>query len=179
MADDREKGTVKWFDTERGYGFVEREAGDDVFIHMTDVKRAGLETLFEGQHLTFVVETSAKGPQAAQLQPVDVQGARRIVSVGPPPSEPVDLEQVFYAAALHLCELESADPGRIPLYGESTLADVDPQWRINMDIVGPYDDESRQEFLDRKLEILDKLAEVSGLKIASQNLIKHLRELRG
>ena len=178
MAEDRERGTVKWFDGERGYGFVERAVGDDVFVHMTDVKRAGLESLFEGQHLTFVVESSGKGPQAVQLQPVDVQG-RAAPQLGPPPSDPVDLEQVFYAAAMHLCELEGADATAIELWGDSSLADVDPKWRIDMDIIGPYDGESMADFFGRKLAILDKLAEVAGTTTAGKAVAEALQSLRG
>lgn len=175
---DRERGTVKWFDGERGYGFVERAVGDDVFVHMTDVKRAGLESLFEGQHLTFEVESSGKGPQAVGLQPVDVQG-RRAPELGPPPSDPVNLEQVFYAAAMHMCELEGADASAIEFWGDSNLASVDPKWRIDMDIIGPYDGESATEFFERKLEILGKLAEVAGTTTASKAVFAALRALRG
>ena len=60
-------GTVKWFSSEKGYGFIAREEGTDVFIHYTAIQTDGFRTLEEGQRVEFVIEESAKGPQAADV----------------------------------------------------------------------------------------------------------------
>lgn len=60
------KGTVKWYNPRKGYGFIEREEGDDVFVHRTAIP-AGT-TLNEGDEVEFEVEESDKGPQATNIQ---------------------------------------------------------------------------------------------------------------
>ena len=62
-----EQGTVKWFNDEKGYGFISREAGDDVFVHFSAIKGDGFKTLEEGQAVTFDVETGDRGLQAANV----------------------------------------------------------------------------------------------------------------
>ena len=62
-----EKGTVKWFNGEKGYGFVTRENGEDVFAHFSAIQGDGFKTLEEGQAVEFEVETSARGLQAANI----------------------------------------------------------------------------------------------------------------
>ena len=62
-----EKGTVKWFNGEKGYGFVTRENGDDVFAHFSAIQGDGFKTLEEGQAVEFEVETSDRGLQAANI----------------------------------------------------------------------------------------------------------------
>jgi CspA family cold shock protein len=62
-------GTVKWFDTNRGYGFIQPEQGEDVFVHISAVQASGLQTLQEGQAVEFDVEQGRKGLQAANLRP--------------------------------------------------------------------------------------------------------------
>jgi CspA family cold shock protein len=62
-------GTVKWFDSNRGYGFIRPEQGEDVFVHISAVETSGLQTLQEGQGVEFDIEQGRKGPQAANLQP--------------------------------------------------------------------------------------------------------------
>jgi len=64
---DRITGTVKWFSREKGYGFIEREGGDDVFVHFTAIRGAGFRNLEEGQKVEFAVESGPKGPQAADV----------------------------------------------------------------------------------------------------------------
>lgn len=64
---ERVIGTVKWFNSEKGYGFIEREDGPDVFVHYTAIQSDGFRTLQEGQQVEFVVEQGPKGPQAAQV----------------------------------------------------------------------------------------------------------------
>ena len=65
------KGTVKWFNATKGYGFIEPEEGDkDVFVHITAVKSAGMNDLEEGQEVEFEVETNDKGERAANVTPL-------------------------------------------------------------------------------------------------------------
>ncbi|EUJ31791.1 cold shock protein CspC [Listeria floridensis FSL S10-1187] len=63
-----EQGTVKWFNAEKGFGFIEREGGDDVFVHFSAIQGDGFKTLEEGQAVTFDVEEGARGPQAANVE---------------------------------------------------------------------------------------------------------------
>ncbi|EMR05593.1 cold-shock protein [Bhargavaea cecembensis] len=63
-----EQGTVKWFNAEKGFGFIEREGGDDVFVHFSAIQSDGFKSLDEGQRVTFDVEQGARGAQAANVQ---------------------------------------------------------------------------------------------------------------
>ncbi|PCT62225.1 cold-shock protein [Listeria monocytogenes] len=63
-----EQGTVKWFNAEKGFGFIERENGDDVFVHFSAIQGEGFKSLDEGQAVTFDVEEGQRGPQAANVQ---------------------------------------------------------------------------------------------------------------
>jgi cold shock protein len=60
-------GTVKWFNESKGFGFLSQENGDDVFVHHTSIAGNGFKTLAEGQAVTFDVESSPKGPRAANV----------------------------------------------------------------------------------------------------------------
>ena len=62
-----EQGKVKWFNSEKGFGFIERENGDDVFVHFSAIQGDGFKTLYEGQKVTFDVEDSDRGPQAVNV----------------------------------------------------------------------------------------------------------------
>ncbi|QEK12517.1 cold-shock protein [Crassaminicella thermophila] len=62
-----EKGTVKWFNSEKGYGFISRENGDDVFVHFSAINMEGYKTLEEGQAVEFEVVQGEKGPQATNV----------------------------------------------------------------------------------------------------------------
>lgn len=62
-----ETGTVKWFSGEKGYGFIEREDGDDVFVHHSDIAGAGFKSLNEGDKVSFEVEQGDKGPKATNV----------------------------------------------------------------------------------------------------------------
>ncbi len=62
-----ENGTVKWFNAEKGFGFISREDGSDVFVHFSAIQGDGFKTLEEGQAVTFDVEESDRGPQAANV----------------------------------------------------------------------------------------------------------------
>ena len=64
------QGTVKWFSNEKGYGFIEREGGDDVFVHHSAVNMDGYRSLTEGQKVEFEVVQGDKGLQAANVQPI-------------------------------------------------------------------------------------------------------------
>ncbi|WP_412989697.1 cold-shock protein [Pediococcus siamensis] len=63
-----EKGTVKWFNPDKGFGFINRENGDDVFVHFSAIQGDGFKTLEENQSVTFDVEDSDRGPQAVNVQ---------------------------------------------------------------------------------------------------------------
>jgi CspA family cold shock protein len=67
-ATKMEHGTVKWFNAEKGFGFIERENGDDVFVHFSSIQGEGYKSLDEGQRVTFDVEQGARGAQAANVQ---------------------------------------------------------------------------------------------------------------
>lgn len=62
-------GTVKWFNESKGYGFLEQESGEDVFVHFTAISGDGFKTLKEGQKVQFDVVKGPKGPQAANVLP--------------------------------------------------------------------------------------------------------------
>ncbi|MCI6284363.1 cold shock domain-containing protein [Selenomonas sp.] len=60
-------GKVKWFSAEKGYGFIAREDGDDVFVHFSAIQDEGFKTLNEGQDVEFDIVEGARGPQAANV----------------------------------------------------------------------------------------------------------------
>jgi len=64
---ERTQGTVKWFNGGKGYGFIERESGDDVFVHFSAIRGDGFRNLNEGDQVEFTIESSPKGPQAADV----------------------------------------------------------------------------------------------------------------
>ena len=63
-------GTVKWFSNEKGYGFIARPDGDDVFVHFTAIQGDGYRTLHEGQEVEFEIVEGPKGMQAANVRPI-------------------------------------------------------------------------------------------------------------
>jgi CspA family cold shock protein len=67
---ERETGTVKWFNATKGYGFIERDSGGDVFVHHTDIKAEGYRSLDEGQRVEFLVVEADKGPRAQDVAAV-------------------------------------------------------------------------------------------------------------
>jgi len=64
---DRETGTIKWFNDDKGFGFIEREQGEDVFVHFSSIRGEGYKTLNEGQKVEFTVGQGQKGPQAIDV----------------------------------------------------------------------------------------------------------------
>jgi len=65
--DDRKTGTVKWFNDQKGFGFIAQEGGDDVFVHYSAIQDDGFRTLSEGQTVEFTIEDGPKGPAAANV----------------------------------------------------------------------------------------------------------------
>ena len=64
---DKITGTVKWFNESKGFGFIEREGGPDVFAHFSAISGSGFKTLAEGQRVEFVVTDGQKGPRAEDI----------------------------------------------------------------------------------------------------------------
>jgi CspA family cold shock protein len=67
---DRQTGTVKWFNDAKGYGFIQRENGSDLFVHFRSIVGNGFRSLAEGQKVEFSVVDGQKGPQADQVVPL-------------------------------------------------------------------------------------------------------------
>lgn len=67
----REKGTVKWFNNDKGFGFIEREKGGDVFVHFKSITAEGYKSLSEGQRVEFTVTQGQKGLQAEDVKVID------------------------------------------------------------------------------------------------------------
>ena len=64
---DREKGTVKWFNERKGFGFIERENGSDVFVHFSSIQSDGFKTLKDGQAVEFTLVNNEKGESAEEV----------------------------------------------------------------------------------------------------------------
>ena len=63
------EGTVKWFNEKKGFGFIEKDEGGDIFVHFSAINNAGFKTLHEGQRVLFDIEQGKKGPAAANVEP--------------------------------------------------------------------------------------------------------------
>ena len=72
---EKEAGVVKWFDEKKGYGFIARQSGGDVFVHYSDISGTGFRTLKEGDNVEFVVKQNQKGQAATEVIKVKVQSA--------------------------------------------------------------------------------------------------------
>ena len=68
--EEREVGIVKWFSDSKGYGFISRENGEDLFVHYTEITGEGFRTLDEGQRVEYSVEETEKGLQASNVTPL-------------------------------------------------------------------------------------------------------------
>lgn len=77
----REKGVVKWFSTDKGYGFIRREGGDEIFVHHTDIEVDGYASLKNGETVEFDVFDSDRGPKARNLVPLEAGGTRKTPGV--------------------------------------------------------------------------------------------------
>ena len=62
------EGTVKWFSDQKGYGFIEQDSGQDLFVHHSNINAAGFKSLNEGQRVRFEIETGEKGPKAKDVE---------------------------------------------------------------------------------------------------------------
>ena len=62
------EGTVKWFSEKKGYGFIQQDDGQDIFVHHTGISGSGFKSLQEGQRVRFEIETSPKGPKAKDVE---------------------------------------------------------------------------------------------------------------
>jgi CspA family cold shock protein len=70
-AGERVEGTVKWFSNPKGYGFISREDGDDVFVHYSEIQGSGFRSLSAGERVEFTVRQSEKGPRAAEVRSLE------------------------------------------------------------------------------------------------------------
>jgi len=68
---DRETGTVKWFNDDKGFGFIEREGGEDVFVHFSSIRGTGFKSLQDGQKVEFTVGQGQRGLQALDVSALD------------------------------------------------------------------------------------------------------------
>ncbi len=64
------EGTVKWFNERKGFGFIEKDEGGDVFVHHSAIEAEGFRTLYEGQRVSFEIEQGNKGPAAVSVKPL-------------------------------------------------------------------------------------------------------------
>jgi cold shock protein len=71
MSEDRFVGTVKWFNATKGFGFIGREAGEDVFVHFSALQMEGYKRLEENQKVEFSIEQGPKGLQASNVVPIE------------------------------------------------------------------------------------------------------------
>jgi CspA family cold shock protein len=78
---ERETGTVKWFNDAKGYGFISRDAGEDVFVHHSAIEAEGFRSLDENQRVEFSVEQGPKGPRAAHVKPLGTSASSEMPSL--------------------------------------------------------------------------------------------------
>jgi CspA family cold shock protein len=76
---ERQTGTVKWFSDSKGYGFISREVGEDVFVHHSAIEGGGFRSLREGQRVEFSVEQSPKGPRATRVRVLEPGAGRSVL----------------------------------------------------------------------------------------------------
>ncbi len=116
---ERETGKVKWFNDAKGYGFIERSQGGDVFVHFSSVRGTGFKKLTEGQAVDYVVAEGERGPQAQDVGPAaaeiperirEIEAASVATAVAEPPaaSEP-KAEEVSAEVAENVAAEEPAE----------------------------------------------------------------------
>ncbi len=71
MSEERSQGTVKWFNAEKGYGFISQEDGDDLFVHYSEIQGTGYRSLDEGSRVEFLITEGRKGKQASAVSVID------------------------------------------------------------------------------------------------------------
>lgn len=71
MSAERITGTVKWFNAQKGFGFIARESGPDVFVHFSAIQSSGYRELVEGERVEFAIVDGPKGPQASDVTRLD------------------------------------------------------------------------------------------------------------
>jgi len=71
MSEERSQGTVKWFNAEKGYGFISQEDGDDLFVHYSEIQGTGYRSLDEGSRVEFLITEGRKGKQASAVSVLD------------------------------------------------------------------------------------------------------------
>lgn len=174
MANQRATGTVKFFDTEKGFGFIGRRHGEDVFVHISEVQRSGLTRLFEGQQVDFDVKDTPKGPQAENLEahefepqlPPDLR--QRAV-------EPMSLARAFYAAALYVFETEDINTEDFRLWDGRSLAELDPEFRINVDSALEGEPSDEERYAHRR-HALETMGDIAGLRLARKGILDYYAE---
>ena len=77
------EGTVKWFSNEKGFGFIEREEGDDVFVHFSQIAQDGYKSLEQGQRVSFEITEGPKGLQASEVGSPEFTEASHKATLGP------------------------------------------------------------------------------------------------
>jgi CspA family cold shock protein len=73
MTEEREQGTVKWFSNQKGYGFIQRDSGEDIFVHFSNITGTGYKSLEEGQRVQFSITQGDKGPKAVNVETIEGQ----------------------------------------------------------------------------------------------------------
>jgi len=109
-------GTVKWFNNAKGYGFIQRDDGPDVFVHHTDIQMEGYRTLQEGQQVEFVLVDAEKGPRAQNVRPLATPQTTHRLSFPQCASTRYDTKCLvktrhFFMAIGHDGELHSTESG--------------------------------------------------------------------
>ena len=111
-----QNGKVKWFNNEKGYGFIEVEGGNDVFVHYTAIQGEGFKTLEEGQEVSFEIVEGDRGPQAANV--VKLKNAS-----GDDKNVPLKLQTTgWHTASLYLCQILPS--GFLYFQADRALADA-------------------------------------------------------